>query len=141
MDRKLPRTTPMEPADSQFWLTRVVEARQNRADDTTEPEWRLSLRRSVPLYAVINYGVTYSAAWHVRDLSLTGTFIDVGAPGPAPGTYVEVVLRYNYRDQARPTELRIPAIVVSSQAEGTALAFERYDDDVYTELVKLLYAL
>lgn len=103
------------------------------------PVPRLSLRRHIPLEALINFGLTYSAAQHVRDLSTTGAFVELDATEFTEGTTVEFVLRYLYKGE--PIELRLPATVTRATPGGAALRFGKYDDATYTNLVNLLYAL
>lgn len=102
------------------------------------PEARRSLRRRIPMHVVINYGMSYSEAQPVRDLSMNGVFVDMAASELYEGRFVEVVLRYPYK--GRRVEHRLPARVRRVSPEGVALRFGPYDDDTYTDLVNLLYA-
>jgi hypothetical protein len=117
-----------------FWLTRAMSART-----ASKPRPRHSVRRALTLEALLNHGMTYSVPWRVRDLSLTGAFVEIDAAHLPEGSYVEFVLRYNYEEKA--IELRIPATVARIQKDGAALIFNAYDDDTYTRLTNLLYAL
>jgi HAMP domain-containing protein len=138
MDRKLLRGIPSPTADQSFWLGRALEAREEARleDDATQP--RHSIRRQLDLQVLVNHGLTYSVPWHVRDLSLTGAFVEMDAAQLPESSYVEFVLRYRY--QGRPIEHRIPATVTRVAAEGVALTFGHYDDQAYTDLTNLLYA-
>lgn len=118
-----------------FWLGRTLEARR---DDVVVPEPRDSIRRPLNLEVLVNHGLTYSTPWHVRDLSLTGAFVEMDASDLPEGSYVEVVLRYRYK--GRPKEHRVPATVTRLEERGMALTFGDYGDDTYTDLANLLYA-
>lgn len=123
-----------------FWLGRVVEARQEPgAEQGLKAEPRHSIRRPVNLDVLINHGLSFSVPSHVRNLSLTGALIEMDTASLPDGSYVEVVLRYRHRDE--PVELRLPATVARIVAGGVALTFGSYDDDSYTHLANLLYAL
>lgn len=99
---------------------------------------RASPRRRTPFEAVINYGLSYSAVWHLRSLNLNGALLEKSGVHDLPlGAQVELVLRYRYKNE--PVELRVPARVVRLTAEGAALTFGPYDDETYTHLVNLLY--
>lgn len=140
MDRKLIggraySGQPVSPEQT-FWLGRTLDA---RTDEIVAPEPRDGVRRPLNLEVLVNHGLSYSMPWHVRDLSLTGTFVEMDASNLPQGAYVEVVLRYRYKGQ--PKEHRIPATVTRSEARGMALTFGDYDDDTYTDLANLLYAI
>ena len=99
-------------------------------------ESRSSTRKSIPMEIIVNYGMTYSGSWHIRDLSMDGVFVEMGGAELPQGTPVELVFRYSYR--GAPHEHRLPASVVRSGSDGLAFRFGKYDDDVYTGLVNLL---
>jgi hypothetical protein len=122
-----------------FWLGRAVEAQQDaQAGAPAIPAPRHSVRRALHLQALINHGLSYSSPWHVRDLSLTGAFVEmVSSPLPV-GSYVEMVLRYALHGAT--FEHRLPATVTRLEGAGMALTFGAYDDDTYTALANLLYA-
>jgi hypothetical protein len=130
--------SPDAPAklDQQFWLSRAT---QPHASESFKPTPRYSLRRPIYFEALINRGLNYSTPWRVRDLSLTGAFVEMDTAQFGPASSVEVVLRYRYKDA--PIELRISATVARVQADGAALVFGNYDDQTYTDLANLLYAL
>jgi hypothetical protein len=132
MDRtSLPPEDAAGTAEQFFWISRAASAR------VANPP-RHSLRRRANLEVLVNHGLTYSMPWHVRDLSLDGAFIEMEA-GPLPeATYLELVLRYRYKD--RDMELRLPATVSRIVGHGMALHFGYYDDQTYTDLANLLYA-
>lgn len=135
MDRKFPTYgTPAGTADQAFWLRRASDGAAPR-----RPAPRHSLRRPLNMEALVNHGLTYSSPWPVRDLSLTGAFVEMDAGQLSDGTYVEFVLRYRYLGKL--IEHRIPASVARVQADGVALIFGEFDDQTYTDLANLLYAL
>jgi hypothetical protein len=135
MDKnQFPRSLlPDTPAtlEQQFWLS--------RATGSLKSPPRYSLRRPIHFDALVNHGLTYSAPWRVRDLSLTGAFVEMRTTRLEAASLVEFVLRYQYKDTS--IELRIPATVARIQADGAALVFGHYDDQTYTDLANLLYAL
>ncbi len=130
MDKKFSaQGLPVVDAEQMFWLGRAQEA----------PEPRDSIRRPFGLKALVNHGLTYSTPWRVRDLSMTGAFVEMDVTQLPEGAYVELVLRYRY--EGKSVEHRLPAIVTRIEDKGAGLTFGRYDDQTYTDLVKLLYAL
>lgn len=141
MDRKLlSRGASAEGADQAFWLGRALEARAaERTRDAPVPEPRHNVRRSFGIEALVNQGMSYSTPWRVRDLSLTGAFLEMDAAQLPQGTYVEIVFRYRYQKQS--FEHRIPGTVTRTAPDGIAVAFGRYDDQTYTDLANLLFAL
>ena len=129
MDRKS-LSPESSAATEQLWISRTTSA--------ADKEPRHSLRRQTRLDILVNYGMTYSVPWQVRDLSMDGAFIEI-ENGPLPETtYMEIVLRYSYKE--RNIELRIPATVARVVGQGMALKFGYYDDQTYTDLANLLYA-
>ncbi|GEM_PF-2200885 len=129
---------PDVPQES-FWLNRAAQAQSARTEEAqVAPEPRHSLRCSLGLEVLVNFGLTYSAAWCVRDFSMTGVFIKMEAAQLQKGTGVEVVLRYRHNDTW--IEQRLAATVTRIEPDGAALTFGRYDDQTYTDLANLLYA-
>jgi hemolysin activation/secretion protein len=117
-----------------------LEAReQERIRDVPVPAPRHSVRRPFGVEALVNHGLSYSTPWRVRDLSLTGAFVEMDATQLPQGENVEFVLRYRYKNQS--VEHRIPATVMRAASDGVALTFGRYDDQTYTDLANLLFAL
>ena len=141
MDRKfLSHRARAGAADQAFWLGRALEAReQERIRDVPVPAPRHSVRRPFGVEAFVNHGLSYSTPWRVRDLSLTGAFVEMDATQLPQGENVEFVLRYRYKNQS--VEHRIPATVMRAAPDGVALTFGRYDDQTYTDLANLLFAL
>jgi hypothetical protein len=141
MDQKfLSHRVPAGATDQAFWLGRALEAREEeRTRDAPLPEPRDSVRRPFGIEALINHGLSYSTPWRVRDLSLTGAFVEMDATQLPDGAYVEIVLRYRYKNKT--VEHRIPATVTRTAPDGAALTFGHYDDRTYTDLANLLYAL
>jgi hypothetical protein len=130
---------PVEQAQS-FWLGRVWEARQADGTRNVVPtEARQTLRRRSGSDVLINHGLSYSIPWQVRDLSLQGAFVEADSGQLPAGSTVEVVMRYHYKDQD--VEVRLPATVTRVDARGMALKFGRYDNQTYTDLTNLLFAL
>lgn len=133
MDRKSPRpeAPTTETMEQSFWISRATSASAINIP-------RRSLRRRPNLEVLVNHGLTYSTPWQVRDLSLDGAFIEAkNAPIPE-ASFLELVLRYHYKD--RDVELRLPATVARIVGRGMALRFGYYDDQTYTDLANLLYA-
>jgi PilZ domain len=100
-------------------------------------ESRTSIRKPIPMKVIVNYGMTYSKSWRIRDLSMDGVFVEMGGTELPQGTPVELVFRYSHR--GTPHEHRLPASVVRSGSDGHALRFGKYDDHIYTDLVNLLW--
>jgi hypothetical protein len=76
--------------------------------------------------------------WKIRDLSLSGAFLEMDAADLEEGGMVEFVLRFAYKD--RRVEHRLPAKVARITPDGVALEFKKYNNEVYTDLVNLIYA-
>lgn len=133
MDRKLLPGTAGS-SESPFLIGRTLGER-----NAPQPEQRHSLRRPLHLEVLVNYGLTYSIPWQMRDLSMNGAFVEIEAGPLAESAYLEVVLRYNYKGER--VELRLPATVERVEGKGMALRFGPYDDQTYTNLTNLLYAL
>jgi hypothetical protein len=133
MDRKLLSTIPGS-VDQPFLIGNTLRAR-----NAPQTEQRHSLRRPLNLEVLVNYGLTYSVPWHVRDLSMQGAYIEIESGPLAESAYLEVVLRFQYKGER--LELRLPATVERVEGKGMAVRFGYYDDDAYTHLTNLLYAL
>jgi len=140
MDKKQQGTpVPAEQPES-FWLGRVWEARQaDGAPNAVPTEARQSLRRRHSLEALINHGLSYSIPWRIRDLSLEGAFLESENGQLPTGASVEVVMRYSCK--GRDVEVRLPATVTRIETRGMALKFGRYDNQIYTDLTNLVFAL
>lgn len=121
------------------WPQRVARASYAR-QEALPPAWaRGSVRCAVSVTAVINFGPSYSAAWPVRDLSMTGAFVEMLEPDLREGMAVEFVLRADYH--GRELEHRLAAVATRVTPEGAAFEFGAYDDAAYTDLANLLYAV
>lgn len=121
------------------WPDRAARESLERQEALT-PAWaRGSVRCATSLTAVINYGFSYSAAWPVRDLSMTGAFVEMLEPNLREGMAVEFVLRADYHGRA--LEHRLAAVATRVTPEGAAFEFGAYDDAAYTDLANLLYAM
>jgi len=107
-------------------------------DHSKESHQRISIRAEVPYQAVINYGMSYSGAWRVRDISMSGAFVEMDIGDLQEGTSVEFVIRFRHNE--RSIEHRLPATAIRIQHNGVALKFGHYDDNAYTDLINLLYA-
>lgn len=130
--------SPLDPVANR-WLDRVARANYERQEELP-PAWaRGSIRCTTHLTAVINYGLSYSAAWPVRDLSMTGAFVEMLEPDLREGMMVEFVLRADYH--GRNLEHRLGAVATRVTPEGAAFEFGAYDDAAYTDLANLLYAM
>jgi len=123
-----------------YWLERAlsgrVKGRLGQSDAT--PGYRREIRKNLPLEVLVNYGMTQSGAWRVRDLSVGGAFVEMSTDDLSPGISVELVLWFSR--QQRSVEHRLPAKVVRIGPDGVALQFGAYDDEAYTDLVNLLHA-
>ncbi len=139
MDRKRTLSTTPGVTAGQFWLSRAAREFQDQQEARLAQTARASVRRPVSLQALINYGLSYSVPWQVRDLSMTGAFVEMAPSDLREGTIVEFVLRAGYR--GRHLEHRFPARATRITPAGVAFVFGPYDDAVYTDLANLLYAL
>ncbi len=147
MDRKIIRQdgSPAIPDDA-VWVGRALSESQKqtghpdsaRRDRGRNSHQRMSIRTAVPYQALINYGMSYSAVWRIHDISMSGAFVEMAMGSLGAGALVEFVIRF--RRAGRPVEHRLPATAIRVQSNGVALKFGDYDDDVYTDLINLLYA-
>lgn len=118
-----------------FWIARPDHASPSLQHG---PVVRQALRRHAPLTALINFGLHYSRRWPIRDLSTNGAFVEMPAIGIKPGMSIEFVLRFRAGNRA--VEHRLPARVERIESDGVALRFGQFDDQAYTDLVRMLYA-
>lgn len=100
-------------------------------------EQRFSIRKNLAVGIVVNYDFTYSQMWKVKDLSMSGAFIDGEADDLPSGAAVEAVLLLKSSEGIE--RHRVPAKVVRVSADGAALQFGEYDNQTYGALVDLLY--
>jgi hypothetical protein len=122
-----------------LWLHQGARERYASDAQTLRHPARASVRRNPDLRALINDGLTYSAAWPVRDLSMTGAFIEMVASDLREGWIVEFVLQVDL--PGRRAEHRFPAKIARISPDGVAVEFGHYDDAAYTDLANLLYAM
>ncbi len=147
MERKIThRERPATVLSDAVWIGRALPQSSEQTwppkpplrDHSKDPHLRTSLRAELPYEAVINYGMTYSGAWRVRNMSMSGAFVEMDVGDLQEGAAVEFVIRYSYKGQQM--EHRLPATATRIQQNGVALKFGRYDDETYTQLINLLYA-
>ncbi len=99
---------------------------------------RSSLRKTISLAAVVNFGATQSRRCHTCEMSTDGVFIEMDVAGLKPHTQIEIVLRLG--DGAETITYRLPAEVLRLEKTGVAVRFQKYEDFIYTALVNTLYA-
>ena len=99
---------------------------------------RSSLRKTIALAAVVNFGATQCCRCHTYDMSLDGAFIEMDVTGLEPRTQIEVVLQLG--EDADTIEYRLPAEVLRLEKTGAAMRFQKYDNFIYTALINTLYA-
>lgn len=100
-------------------------------------EQRTSIRKKIPLNILINYDLTYSKRWKIRDLSLGGALVEMNQNDLVPGAPIEAVLAL--KEHHEYDLYRLPAEVIRVEKNRVALRFRNYDDRAYTALVNLLY--
>lgn len=111
----------------------------NRGPGTTQIDVRVTIPASVTYTAVIDDGHRCHAVWSIRNMSLSGVFLDMDVNHIQEASVVDFLLSYKHQD--RTYEYRIPAKVVRIQLNGLALCFN-YRDSVayYNSLVSMLYS-
>lgn len=138
--------TPAAPgaAPQEFW--RGVAARSGaamapglRAEDGPAQRLHVPSRRRLPLQVTLNFGLGGCPVLQLRNLSTDGALIELGSHALAEGMLVELVLRCLYKD--RPLSLHFGAEIVQVEGGSVLLRFGRYDDQTYTDLVNVMYAL
>ena len=147
MSNKRQRDIGTTPPAASDWPARIryrTERAPKPSYPTTQeldsqPDVRFNLRRNLELQAVLNYGQTHSEPAVIRDLSLGGAFIEMTPVDLREGCYTELILRFRYKGDIK--EHRLGAHVMRIDPEGVGLRFNQYDDDVYTDLVKLMNAI
>ncbi len=147
MERKIIRQegSPASAADL-VWVGHGLSQAQEQAgrqisaqrDHSKDCHQRISIRSEVPYRALINYGMRYSGVSRIRDMSMSGAFVEMAVGDLGEGASVEFVIRFRYK--GRPVEHRLPATAIRVQSNGVALKFGHYDDNAYTDLINLLYA-
>lgn len=100
-------------------------------------EQRSSIRKAISHNIVINYDLSYSKRWKVRNLSLNGAMVEMRRDELLPETTVgasriQAAWRYGLH--------RLPAEVVRTDRNRVALRFRNCDDRAYTVLVNLVYS-
>ena len=101
-------------------------------------EQRASIRKKITLDVLINHDLAYSRRWKVRDLSMSGAWVEMVSGELALGTPIEAVVAL--KEGKENIVCRLPAKVVRKDPGGVGLSFHRYDDRAYTALVNLLYS-
>ena len=139
MENKQPRKQPVPTARPESDWRRVAHGRPYAERREPDIELRSNPRKTIPIEVVLNYGLTHSEVVPIRDLTMGGVFVEMTAVELHEGALLELLLRYRYKD--RHIEHRLPAQVVRVTPDGVALRFGDYDDDAYTDLVDLLYAM
>lgn len=111
----------------------------SRGPGTTQIDARVTLPASVTYIAAIDDGQRRHAVWSIRNMSLSGVFLDMDVNQIQEASAVDFLLSYKHQDRAY--DYRIPAKVVRTQLNGLALCFN-YRDAVayYNSLVSLLYS-
>ncbi len=146
MDRKITRgRRPATALSDAVWIGRALPQSSEQTwppkppvrDHSKDPHLRTSLRTELPYEVIINYGMTISCAGRVRDMSMSGAFVEMDVGDLQEGAAVEFVLKCFYKGERM--EHRLPATATRIQQNGVALKFGRYDDETYTQLVNLLY--
>ncbi len=98
---------------------------------------RTGIAPEVTYQAFINAGTSSAQTWRIRDISMSGVFVEMDSGELREGTAVEFIFRF--RHSGRQVEHSLPATVIRIQGNGIALAFGRYDDETYSDLVNVLY--
>ncbi len=139
MEDKRPRKQTVPAARPESEWRRVAHGRAYAERREPDIELRSNPRKTIPIEVVLNYGQIHSEVVPIRDLTMGGVFVEMTAIELHEGALLELMLRYRYKD--RHIEHRLPAQVVRVTPDGVALRFGDYDDDAYTDLVDLLYAM
>lgn len=98
---------------------------------------RISPRKTLPCSVLLKINSTYVMARAIHDVSLVGTYVEIEPADLAIGDFVEAVIEFS--DGERSTGLQLNAEVVRIDRHGVGLRFSDYGDQVYTDLVNLLY--
>jgi hypothetical protein len=110
---------------------------EQQVDTLEKPDARRSPRRRVVLDAQIITGSSQAIPVKVESISASGVFAQAAALTLDVGAAVEFVLPCRRRGES--LKLRMPATIVRLEQNGVALRFGRYDSDVYTDLIALIY--
>ncbi|HEX9627423.1 MAG TPA: PilZ domain-containing protein [Acidiferrobacterales bacterium] len=144
MDRKpkLQQSSPPAAADH-FWLASLAQQQIHGSAETTdlEPGQSLNTRVALPaevLYkAVIDDGSSQHLVWKIRDMSMTGAYVEMDVSQLHEGKVVELLLRYSFR--GRMIQHRLPAKVVRIQLNGAGLRLSYLEPQTFRDLLALLY--
>lgn len=130
-------------AADQFWLASLAYQHVASPDEGArlDPDQSLNTRVSLPadvLYkAVIDDGSSQHSVWKIRDMSMTGVYVEMDVSHLREGAVVELLMRYNFRD--RMIDHRLPAKVVRIQLNGAGLRLSHVDPQAFRDLLALLY--
>jgi hypothetical protein len=98
---------------------------------------RFNPRKVVPCQMLVSFGSTYIVPRKIHDLSLTGAYVEMDTTGLNEGDVVELALAFAHNgDQV---EHQLSADVVRVRPGTLGVKFSAYNDQVYTDLVNLLY--
>lgn len=104
----------------------------SRGDARQSPRHPASLNAQIAIASSGAFPVT------IQNISASGALVHAAGVTLDVGAMVELVLPY--RRKGSSFELRIPATVVRREQDKVALRFGRYDSDLYTELIELIYS-
>jgi hypothetical protein len=138
------KSYPRSPADS-FWLKHADAHHQNKAGSSSLPrnvgvppgDARVSIPAYIVYTVIIDDGRTHHAAWSIRNMSLSGVFLDMDVSQLQEGMIVDFILRYTHK--GRVFDYRIPSKLVRMQLNGLALQFNYHDTATCHDLISLLY--
>ena len=144
-ERSLTKSYPRNPADS-FRLKQTGPRHRNPVaggvaeSDLGIPQGdaRVGIPAHIVYTAIIDDGKTHHVAWGIRNMSLSGVFLDMDTSHLREGSTVDFLLRCTL--EGRALDRRIPAKVVRTQLNGLALQFGYYDTSTCRDLVGMLYS-
>jgi hypothetical protein len=147
MDRKpklqQPPSQSPPSAGDHFWLASLAQQQIHSSVPTADldPGQSLNTRVALPadvLYkAVIDDGGAQHLVWKIRDMSMTGAYVEMDVSQLHEGRVVELLMRYNFR--GRMIQHRLPARVVRIQLNGAGLRLSYLEPQAFRDLLALLY--
>ncbi len=121
--------------DQLLMLTRTVEARDARPRAALHP----ATRHPPVVKAILRHGKAFWVCPDVHKLGTACAVVQLGGAKPPEGTVLELTLKCRY--EGRYVEHRIDVTVILLAPDRAELVFGAYDNRVYTDLVKLAYAV
>lgn len=135
--------SPMVGSADQFWLASIAQQQYYAQFQSAQLSFgqsldaRVRLRSDVIYTATVEDGNTSHRVWKIRDISMTGVFVEMDVSSLRDGAIVDFVLRYHLNGIAKTH--RLSAKVVRFQLNGAGLRFGCLNPTTFRDLLALLH--